>query len=274
MKLFFLGSGNVATHLSKALAKAGHQVLGVYSRQLPHAAALAGLFPGALALDTPDFTSLPAADLYLVCLRDDAVAGVLQQARFPAGSLVAHTSGSLPLEAAGSGPQVRPGVFYPIQTFSKSQELDLSRTPIALEAADAPAGDLLAGLAAGISSRVVWLSGQERQYLHLAAVFACNFTNHLLGIGRDLMERHQLDPALLHPLVEATLAKALHHPPFQVQTGPAVRGDGNILERHQHLLQGEPRYGEIYRLLSESIRVQQQQGPFPADPGPGSSKPA
>ncbi|MGV3641136.1 MAG: Rossmann-like and DUF2520 domain-containing protein [Adhaeribacter sp.] len=274
MKLFFLGSGNVATHLSKALAGAGHQVLGVYSRQLPHAAGLANFFPGALALDSPDFTSLPAADLYLVCLRDDAVAGLLQQARFPAGSFVAHTSGSLPLAAIPSGAELRPGVFYPIQTFSKSQEVDLFQTPIALEAADAAMASLLAGLAASISSKVVWLSGQERQYLHLAAVFACNFSNHLLGIGHDLMARHQLDPALLHPLIEATFAKALRNPPFQVQTGPAVRGDATILERHQHLLQGQPRYGEIYRLLSESIRQQRDLPAAPEGPGPGGSLPA
>ncbi|MGV3504435.1 MAG: Rossmann-like and DUF2520 domain-containing protein [Adhaeribacter sp.] len=268
MKLYFLGSGNVATHLSKTLAAAGHQVLGIYSRHLAHAAALAGLFPGALALDRPDFSLLPAADLYLVCLRDEALAGLLQQARFPAGSLLAHTSGTLPLEAV-AGPGLRPGVFYPIQTFSKNQPLDLSRTPIAVEAADEPSADLLTGLAFSISSKVVRMSSQERQYLHLAAVFACNFTNHLLGIGRELMERHQLDPALLQPLVEATFVKAGQNPPFQVQTGPAQRGDAGILDRHQQLLQGQPRYSQIYRLLSDSIRQQQQEGASQADPLPG-----
>lgn len=269
MKLYILGSGNVATHLSLALAAAGHQILGVYSRQPDHARALASRLPQAQALDTPDFSSLPAADLYLVAVSDAAVAGLLQQARFPAGSLVAHTSGSLPLSAAAAGPELRPGVFYPIQTFSKSQPLDLSRTPIAVEGADAAAAGVLAALAASISSKVMALSSQERQYLHLAAVFACNFSNHLLGIGRDLMERHQLDPDLLHPLIQATYQKALQHPPFQVQTGPAVRGDANILEGHLQLLQGQDRYRQIYLLLSESIRQQGAGSDAPTGQGAG-----
>ena len=273
MKLFLLGSGNVATHLSQALAGAGHQILGVYSRQLAHASALASRFPQAQALDAPDFTSLPAADLYLVAVSDAAVAALVQQARFPAGSIVAHTSGSLPLEAAAK-PSLRPGVFYPIQTFSKSQELDLAHTPIAVEAADAAAADLLAALAASISTKVLGMSSLERQYLHLAAVFACNFSNHLLGIGRDLMERHQLDPTLLHPLIQATYVKALRHPPFQVQTGPAIRGDGNILEGHLQLLQGQDRYREIYTLLSESIRQSQASARARDDQGLGERGPS
>jgi predicted short-subunit dehydrogenase-like oxidoreductase (DUF2520 family) len=123
-----------------------------------------------------------------------------------------------------------------------------------VEAADAETADALKSLAATITRQVVALSSEDRQQLHLAAVFACNFTNHLLGIGQELLLRQHLDPALLQPLIEATFHKALRQPPFQVQTGPAVRGDANILARHQDLLQDQPRYREIYALLSESIR--------------------
>lgn len=252
--IFILGSGNVATHLSRALARAGHRMLGIYSRQGRHAQELAAEFPGAGATDTPDFSAWPAADLYLVCLPDAAVSGLVRQARFPAGSVVAHTSGSLPLAVLAENPLIRPAVFYPIQTFSKSQPVDLSHTPIAVEAADAETAAALYRLAATITDRVLDLSSEERQYLHLAAVFACNFTNHLLGISQELLQRHQLDPALLQPLVEATFRKALAQPPFRVQTGPALRGDANTLARQQELLQDQPRYREIYELLSESIR--------------------
>lgn len=254
MNLFILGSGNVATHLSRALVRAGHSILGVYSRQRAHAAALAAEWPGTVATDALDFTSLPVADLYLICVTDAAVAALVGQARFPAGSIVAHTAGSLPLEVVAASPLLRPGVFYPLQTFSKNQPVDLAATPIAVEAADPQTAAVLAGLAASISGQVVHLSGQDRQHLHLAAVFACNFTNHLLGIGRELLERRHLDPTLLEPLIQATFRKALDHPPFQVQTGPAVRDDVNILARHQQLLQSLPGYQEIYALLSESIR--------------------
>jgi predicted short-subunit dehydrogenase-like oxidoreductase (DUF2520 family) len=251
--LFILGSGNVATHLSQALNQAGHRILGVYSRQRQHAAALAASFDGAVATDSLDFTCCPAADLYLVCVTDAALAGLMTQARFPAGSIVAHTSGSLPL-AVLANPVVKPAVFYPIQTFSKNQPVDLTTTPIAVEAADPETAARVTRLAATITNRVVALSSEDRKYLHLAAVFACNFTNHLLGIGQELMQQHQLDPALLHPLIQTTFHKALSLPPFQVQTGPAVRGDEIILARQQKLLEHQPRYREIYALLSESIR--------------------
>jgi predicted short-subunit dehydrogenase-like oxidoreductase (DUF2520 family) len=253
MKLFLLGSGNVATHLGLALARAGHRILGVYSRQLKHAEALAAQFQQALATDAADFTAWPAADLYLVCLTDAAVAELVRQARFPAGSIVAHTSGSLPLAVVAADPLVHPAVFYPIQTFSKGQPVDLAQTPIALEAADAQTAAALQSLAATLTTRVVAMSSQDRQHLHLAAVFACNFTNHLLGIGQELLQRQHLDPDLLQPLIRATWLKAQHHPPFQVQTGPAVRGDANVLARHLELLQDQPRYRDLYALLSESI---------------------
>ena len=252
--LFILGSGNVATHLSQALDRAGHRIQGVYSRQRPHAAALAAGFPGAVATDALDFTRLPAADLYLVCVTDAALPDLMSQARFPAGSVVAHTSGSLPLAVLAANPAVRPAVFYPIQTFSKNQAVDLADTPVAVEAADPETAARVARLAATITSRVLRLSSEDRKYLHLAAVFACNFTNHLLGIGQEIMQQHQLDPTLLHPLIQATFHKALRQPPFQVQTGPAVRGDALVLARQQDLLQDQPRYRQIYALLSESIR--------------------
>lgn len=254
VKIFILGSGNVATHLSQAFARAGHQISGVYSRQLAHAAELAACLNQALATDELDFRVLPAADVYLLCLSDAAVAGFMKQARFPAEVVVAHTSGSLPLAVLADQQQIRPAVFYPIQTFSKHQPVDLASTPIAVEASDPEVAARMAALAASISQQVVALSSEERRHLHLAAVFACNFTNHLLGIGRELMARQQLDPTLLHPLIEATFRKALSQPPFQVQTGPAVRGDENILARQQELLEDAPLYREIYALLSESIR--------------------
>jgi predicted short-subunit dehydrogenase-like oxidoreductase (DUF2520 family) len=261
MKIFILGSGSVATHLSLALARAGHRILGVYSRQLNHAAGLAAQLSQAMATDSLDFTSCPPADLYLVCVTVAAVAGLITPARWPAGCIVAHTSGSLPLAVAAANARVRPAVFYPIQTFSKNQPVDLARTPIAVEAADPPTAGALKNVAASISRQVVTLSSQDRQHLHLAAVFACNFTNHLLGIGRELLERQHLEPALLQPLIEATFHKALRQPPFQVQTGPAVRDDVNILARHQELLQDQPGYRQLYALLSESIRQKRDANP-------------
>jgi predicted short-subunit dehydrogenase-like oxidoreductase (DUF2520 family) len=202
---------------------------------------------------------MPAADVYVVSLADAAVAAVIKSAQFPVGSNVVHTSGSLPytiLERKDL--PIHVGVFYPIQTFSGDQPVNLSETPFALEAPHAPLAALLQSLATSLSRQVIFMAGAERQQLHLAAVFACNFTNHFLGIAHEILTQQNLPPALLAPLIQTTVQKALQNNPFQVQTGPAARSDENIMQQHLHLLAPEPLYAQIYRLLSESIQNKKQ----------------
>ncbi|GEO03038.1 hypothetical protein AAE02nite_07020 [Adhaeribacter aerolatus] len=256
LKLAFIGSGQVATHLALAFEQAGHRVQLIYSRQLAHATQLANQLTQTSATDNLNFVEQPGCDLYIISLSDAAVTTVMAAAQFPTDSRVVHTSGSLPMAVL-----LRPafklqiGVFYPIQTFSRNQPINLAEVPIALEAPEPELAALLQQLAASISRKVIFMAGTERKKLHLAAVFACNFTNHLLGISHEILVKNQLAPDLLEPLIRTTIEKSFHNHPFSVQTGPAVRGDENILQEHLQMLSEEPLYQEIYLLLSRSIQA-------------------
>ncbi|KAA9331223.1 Rossmann-like and DUF2520 domain-containing protein [Adhaeribacter soli] len=252
-KIAMLGAGNMAWHLAPALEKAGHEVVLVYSRTLENAQTLAKALKATQSTDKPDFTNSPA-DLYLVAVKDTALPGLLQQAVFPEGSLVAHTSGTQPLSVFESSPEIRGAVFYPLQTFSKNTPVDFGNIPFCLEATDENAMFLLRKMAGSLSQKVYDVSSQDRKTLHLAAVFACNFTNHLLGISSEILQKRELDFQMLKPLVEATVQKAFSQEPFSVQTGPAVRRDETTIQEHLQLLQHETGYQEIYRLLTQSIQ--------------------
>lgn len=253
LSIAFIGAGNVAWHLARALEAAGHRIQVVYSRTFAQAEALTDALQQAHPTHQLDFINTPA-DIFIVAVKDDAVAEVLKQAVFPPGSLVVHTSGSVPLSIFSAQPTVRGGVFYPLQTFSKTQAVDLKNTPIGIEATTPADCEMLYQLASSLSNRVFDLPAEARSILHVAAVFAGNFTNHLLGISRELLTPHQLDFTVLQPLVNETVQKAFANLPFRVQTGPAVRSDEATLHRHRQLLQNQPAYLPVYNLLTQSIQ--------------------
>lgn len=259
MKIAFIGAGNVAWHLAQALAAAGHAVTAIYSRNAAHREALAKLLPQASSVASLPALAATQPDVILVAVPDDAIASVAQQLHVQPGTVVAHTSGSQPLAILASITGARAGVFYPLQTFSKAKPVDFKEIPLLLEAPDAQALKQLEQLAQSISGQVQQVSSASRGQLHLAAVFACNFTNHLLGISRQLLQEAGLPLTLLQPLIHETIAKALQHPPFQVQTGPAARHDENVIATHLHQLAQHPHYQALYRQLTDSIQNTQNQ---------------
>ncbi|HSI90188.1 MAG TPA: Rossmann-like and DUF2520 domain-containing protein, partial [Adhaeribacter sp.] len=247
--IVMLGAGNLAWHLAPALETAGHRVSTVYSRTLNHAEALAARLQNARATNNPDLSADPA-DLFIIAVTDSALPELLQQAVFPANSVVAHTSGTQPLRVFEDQPAIRGGVFYPLQTFSKEAPVNFSVIPICLEAADENAMLLLQKTAESLSRQVQKISSEERKILHLAAVFACNFTNHLFGISSGILQQSRLDFKLLQPLVEQTVQKAFLHPPFSVQTVPAVRHDQDTIQAHLELLKNDLGHRQLYELLT------------------------
>lgn len=252
MKLALIGSGNVASHLGKALEAAGHQITEVFSRSLNHADLLARQLYHAGPTAHPDFGH-SQAQVFLLCVADDAYAELLPRLRFPKGAIVAHTSGSLPMWLLAPY-ALKFGVMYPLQTFSSHQAVDLAQVPFCIEASDEHVRACLRGLAGDLSRQVHDIDTAARQSLHLAAVFACNFTNHLLTVAQQLLAERGLDFALLHPLVRETLAKALRAGPNQSQTGPAVRGDQRLMAQHLASLgPGHPAWAAIYQALSQDI---------------------
>ncbi|SEK35310.1 Rossmann-like and DUF2520 domain-containing protein [Parapedobacter koreensis] len=250
MDIVLLGSGNVATHLGRALVDAGYRIMQVYSPTQAHAAALAGTV-NAQAID--DVTGIATnADLYIIAVKDDVLAQVVAQLPVSLKGMVVHTAGSVAMDVL-AGHAGKYGVLYPVQTFSKAKAVDFSVVPIAVEASDPITYTALAGLAGNLSNRVFPCDSKQRLSLHVAAVFACNFSNHLYAIGADILREHGLDFDLIRPLILETAEKVMVHQPKDVQTGPAVRHDIGTMQKHLVLLEDEAELAELYKTLSERI---------------------
>jgi len=252
------GAGRVAAALAPALVAAGHQVVFVASRTPGPAAALADRLPGCRALPQAAAEAAPPpAHLYLLAVPDAAVPGLLAAVAWPAGAAVAHLAGALPLAVFGAAPAVRGGVLYPLQTFSPGRGIDWPAVPLFVEAAAAATEALLLALARSLSQRVALLDSAQRLRLHLGAVWASNFTNHLLGIADTLLAEAGLPFELLHPLVRETVDKALaaQPSPFGVQTGPAMRHDAPTLAAHEAALAAHPAWQALYAGLTASIQA-------------------
>jgi predicted short-subunit dehydrogenase-like oxidoreductase (DUF2520 family) len=249
MNIVMLGSGNVATHLGKAFSNAGHTILQVWSRSFSHAKELADQL-GAEAIDQLGQLT-PEGDLYIVSVVDDAIIPVLEQLSSIYATVV-HTSGSTDMEVISPYSKDY-GVFYPLQTFSKGVAIDLTNTPILLEASNENVLNKIKALASSISRNVQYCNSDQRVKLHIAAVFSCNFTNHLYAIAQELLSESKLDFDLIRPLILETAQKVMDRLPNEVQTGPAVREDQLTLDRHRQKLKNHPDWLSIYNLLSSDI---------------------
>ncbi|MBD2769578.1 DUF2520 domain-containing protein [Hymenobacter sp. BT664] len=254
LRIGLLGTGKVASQLGPGLAAVGHRIAFVWGRNGQRATALADQLPGAQLLSVLP-APLPPADVYLLAVPDAAVAPLLQSTTWPAGALVAHLAGALPLDVFAGQAAVRGGVFYPLQTFSPGRTIDWPTVPLCIEAADPATEATLLELARSLSSQVLRLDSAQRLKLHVAAVFANNFTNHLLGVADALLAEAGLSPTLLAPLVRETVDKALAHPPFAVQTGPAARRDALTLAAHRTALAEHPAWRALYEQLTASIQA-------------------
>ena len=247
-----IGSGNVAWHMGPALENAGHQVVALYSPNPKNAKALQKRLYEADRLETPDFLR-HRPDVVIMAVKDDAIEHATGEAMVSRDTLLVHTSGSRGLSALGYASTPRQGVFYPLQTFSKSRSIEFQEVPILVEATERSDEQLLMTLGRTLAHQVVKVASADRAKLHVAAVFACNFTNHLLTLSQKIMRAERLDFALLKPLIAETLSKSLEIGPDQSQTGPAVRGDVETLERHMQYLHRSPDLADIYQKLSQHI---------------------
>jgi predicted short-subunit dehydrogenase-like oxidoreductase (DUF2520 family) len=249
MKVTFIGSGNVATHMALALKTAGAYIDQIWSRNIEHAAALANL-TGARPVS--DLSEVGAdTDLIVIAVKDDVIADVCDALK-GVRTLVVHTSGATDLHVLSSFANY--GVLYPLQTFSKSRPVDFSKIPLFVEANSPQVLDELKRIASGLSPLIYEATGDQRKTLHLSAVFACNFVNHLYALGNQVLQDNGLDFAMLRPLILETAEKVQHDLPLNVQTGPAVRDDQQTLLKHLELLEDKPQLQEIYQTLSKSIK--------------------
>lgn len=250
MKIVLIGAGNLATHLGKALHAAGHDMVQVFSRTMQSAETLASL------LDAEPLTNMAQvrddADVYIFSVKDSALEQLISQLCGGEKKVFLHTAGSMPMSVF-RGKALHYGVLYPMQTFSKQREVDFSIIPCFIEANDEFALKQIEGLAGQISHRVFQLSSEDRKYLHLSAVFACNFANHCYAASQELLQQHGIPFDVMLPLIDETAAKVHGMTPKEAQTGPAVRYDENVIGKQIQLLENQPYFQKIYDCMSKSI---------------------
>ncbi len=244
-----IGAGNVATHIARHLYAEGYTISCVYSRTAASAGRLAA------ELDAPG-TSLPGevpqeADFFIVCVPDREVAGVVKRFSSHEGTWV-HTSGALSLDLFQDA-QERCGVLYPLQTLSLQYPVDLEKVPFLVEGSSPGVTAAVKVLASHLSSSVHETTAAQRLVFHLAAVFANNFTNHMVHVAQKILDDAGLAEALIHPLLEETFMKMAEMGAAAAQTGPAVRGDQITLEKHLDLLKAYPEWEKLYTFISRDI---------------------
>lgn len=232
MKIILIGQGNVATSLHAAFMAKGIRVEMVSSRT---------------GLETlPD-----NADAYIYAVRDDALAEVIARVHVQTRALHIHTSGSMPLTVFGDD-KPHAGILYPFQTFTKACPLsDFSSVPLFIEARGIDDISALYSLALTLSSHIYETTQADRERLHVAGVFANNFSNLMYSIAADLLRGTSIPFKALLPLIDETAAKVHHIPPREAQTGPARRGDEAVMARHRTLL--TPEQQQVYDLLNTWI---------------------
>ena len=251
MKVTLIGAGNLATQLGKSLKKAGVIISQVYSRTEDSARTLAELLEAEWLTDIKALRD--EADIYIFSVKDSVLCELISEVCKSRGDkLFLHTAGSMPMSCF-EGKALRYGVFYPMQTFSKTKDVDFERVPVFIEGNSIETEDVIRSLANKVTQRVIRLSSADRKYLHLAAVWACNFTNYCYTVASDILGEHGIPFDVMLPLINETTDKIQKISPMEAQTGPAVRGDRNVMNKQLELMNGKEDLQELYQMLSKGI---------------------
>lgn len=246
-KIAILGTGNLATQLGKVVSKNG-QLSGIWGRNPAKTKKLASLLkcpvissPGDISKDTT---------LVIIAVKDDAITEVSNQIIAP-DVLVVHTSGTGSMDLIV---QQRKGVLYPLQTFSSDRMPQWKKIPLLIECSQKKDLATLKKIALSISPTVKAIHSEERMKIHLAAVMACNFSNHFMALAQEFLKKNKLSPLLLSPLIEETALKAADGKSAKHQTGPARRNDLSTIKKHLALLKHDKQMHKLYKELSLSIQ--------------------
>jgi predicted short-subunit dehydrogenase-like oxidoreductase (DUF2520 family) len=241
-----LGACNVATHLYKAFSKAENvSVVQWYNRTLSSIS----LYTNNVDI-TDNLNELKDADIYILAVSDDSIAQLSQDLPFE-NRLIAHTSGSVAMHDLDKKNQI--SVFYPLQTFSKDADIDITKVPMCIEVYQKENRQLLKDLAKAIGCKPHKISTEQRQSIHLAAVYVNNITNHLYRIGPEICESNNLEFDIMKPLILETARKIQTLSPYVAQTGPAKRNDKKTIKRHLKQIESDE-HKAIYELLTASIK--------------------
>lgn len=249
MNVVIIGSGNVANALGTVLKKK-YNIIQIISRNRVSGQEL------ALRLNA-DFTNRiddvkKKADIYILAIKDNEIFNVANKITDIDG-LVVHTSGSVPVNVFSHAFK-NYGVLYPVQTFSISNPIFLTNTPVAIEANTKQNEKKLYRFVSEVSKKVVFLNSEKRLSLHLAAVFANNFVNHLFTLSEKILKKQKINFNLLLPLINQTAANVINPGPILSQTGPARRNDTLTIKKHLQLLKKNKEMADLYLMLTKSIQ--------------------
>jgi len=247
----FIGAGNVATHLAKAFFNKGFSISKVYSKNIENARLLAQT-TNAKPCNNLD-KLYEQNHIYFVCVKDNVIADIVAQFKAK-DSLIVHTSGSISMDIFRQENYTNYGIFYPLQTFSKTKATEINKVPFCIEANTEDNETTLIDLAKMLSDNVQLVNSEQRKQLHLAAVFACNFSNYMYAIADELLTKNNLSLDLLKPLITETANKIQNNAPQLMQTGPAIRNDNAVIEAHLKKLSEHPSYEKIYQILTDGIQ--------------------
>lgn len=250
-KISFIGSGNVATHLAKAFSRKGITIQQIYSQTCDNSEILAWQ-ANSIYICNLDELNLDV-DLLIFAVKDEVIKTLSQYIlqKNPTVKMV-HTSGSVGLDVFEGAANT--GILYPLQSFSKSKKIEISEVPFLITSDNEAFKHELIDFAKLLSEKVYEYTDEQRRHLHIAAVFVNNFSNHLFAIAQDYCEKHRLDYQLLMPLIHETIHKIDTIAPKDAQTGPAIRRDMEIVDKHLKLLRNEDEHlYRIYSLLTDSI---------------------
>lgn len=248
----FIGAGNLATSVATNLYEAGVAINQVIATTQKSAKTLAYKFGAAYSTSIEQINK--NAVVYIVAVPDSQIEPVLT-ALCALDQMVVHTSGSTSISIFDEKKFPTHGVLYPFQTFSKSRVVNLQDVPICIEANNASNLAQLSNFAQQLSTRILPMGSEQRKWLHLTGVFGCNFINHILTLTYNIANSNGIDFEILKPLVDETIQKAFSGDPAQMQTGPAIRGDFNTINKHQLMLKElDPALQKIYNVLSLEIQ--------------------
>ena len=250
-RIVLIGAGNVATHLGVALQQAGWEIAQVYSRTEASASELANRLQVSFVTSIAEVCT--DADIYIVSVKDDALPVLIPELVKGRNGMFVHTAGSVPMKVWKDHAPCH-GVLYPMQTFSKQKPVDFSKVPFFLEGDGGETLAILRKLACSLSGKVYNATSEQRMALHMAAVFACNFTNHMYALSAHLLEKNGLPFDAMLPLIDETARKVHELAPKAAQTGPAIRKDMDVMNKHLDMLSGEPELKELYEKISKSIQ--------------------
>ena len=244
IKIVLFGAGNVAFHLAKAFQLSDNlDLIQLYRRDPKNDHLFEKNIPKTSSLE-----NIKKADIYILAINDDHITEFSKKLKFTE-ELVVHTSGSIAMDQLKCA--AHKGVFYPLQTFSRNQKMEYKTIPFCLETEFSDDMTLLKTLARSISEHVYEINSRQREKLHIAAVFANNFANHMFKMAKDVCNEHQIPFDLLKPLILSTSNKLNFMDPEEAQTGPAKRNDQKVIQSHIDQLEGDQK--EIYAKISKSI---------------------